>query len=416
MENLRKIAVYFLRNTNIMRLVFILLMLIVTNSLSGSPECAKLLGDENDFKSVSLSDPDATRQTRALYANLKKLSVEHILFGHQDALAYGVNWRKESSAIRSDINDVCGQFPSVFGWDVSKLGTTDYNIDSVYFNDMRNLIIEAYKMGSINTISWHADNFVTQGDSWDVGENVVAAILPGGVKHEAYKARLDLLADFFKSLHTGFLFKRYVPVVFRPFHEHTGGWFWWGQPHCSQEEYKALWKFTVTYLRDIGNVHNVLYCYSPDIFTDKLHYLECYPGDKYVDILGFDDYHDVNPLNDPSELTRRLRILVDIADEKDKVAAFTETGLEAIPEDNWWTDRLLHYITADPVASRIAWVLVWRNARPTHHYAPYPGHTSVPNFLEFCQDSIIMMADQTPKLYKAKQRAAARKKQQALNP
>ncbi len=399
-----------------MRLFLFVLILVATNNLTGYAQGSGPLDAEDGFESVTLSDPDATRQTRALYANLKKLSSEHILFGHQDDLAYGVNWRDGSSAIRSDINDVCGRFPSVFGWDLSKLGTTEYNIDSVYFKNIRKWIIDAYKMGSVNTISWHVDNFVTEGDSWDVGENVVAAILPGGAKHEVYKAKLDLVAEFFKSLHTGVLFKRYVPVVFRPFHEHTGGWFWWGQPHCSPEEYKVLWQFTVAYLRDVGDVHNVLYCYSPDIFIDRTHYLECYPGDEYVDVLGFDDYHDVNPLNDPSELTRRLRILVELADEKDKIAALTETGLEAIPEDNWWTDRLLHYITADPVARKIAWVLVWRNARPTHHYAPYPGHSSAANFLEFCKNPIIMMGDQTPKLYKANQRAATHKKKQALKP
>jgi mannan endo-1,4-beta-mannosidase len=398
-----------------MRLFLFVLTLVATNNLTGYAQGSGPLDAEDGFESIRLSDPDATRQTRALYANLKKLSSEHILFGHQDDLAYGVNWRDGSSAIRSDINDVCGQFPSVFGWDLGKLGTTEYNIDTVYFKNIRKWIIDAYKMGSVNTISWHVDNFVTLGDSWDVGENVVAAILPGGAKHEDYKARLDLMADFFKSLYTGVLFKRHVPVVFRPFHEHTGGWFWWGQPHCSPEEYKALWKFTVEYLRDVGDVHNVLYCYSPDIFIDRAHYLECYPGDEYVDILGFDDYHDVNPLNDPSELTRRLRILVELADEKDKIAALTETGLEAIPEDNWWTDRLLHYITADPVARKIAWVLVWRNARPSHHYAPYPGHSSAPNFLEFCQNPIIMMSDQTPKLYKVNQRGTTNKKQ-ALKP
>jgi mannan endo-1,4-beta-mannosidase len=95
-----------------------------------------------------------------------------------------------------------------------------------------------------------------------------------------------------------------------------------------------------------------------------------------------------------------LRLLVELADEKNKVAAMTETGLEKIPEDRWWTDRLLQYIKADPLASRIAWVLVWRNGRPDHHYAPYPGHSSVPNFLEFCSDPLILMQDALPNIYK----------------
>ena len=361
-------------------------------------------GNENAFAKIKTVDTHATKQTKALFANLQKVSSNKIMFGHQDDLAYGFAWNDWHKK-KSDVRDVCGHYPAVFGWDISKLGQGDKNLDHVAFQNMRKWILEAYKMGGINTVSWHVDNFVTKGNAWDVGEKVVSAILPGGAEHEAYKARLDLLADFFKSLKKGFLSKHEIPIVFRPFHEHTGSWFWWGQPHCTPEEYKQLWQFTVKYLRDVKGVHNLLYCYSPDIFRDKEHYLECYPGDDYVDILGIDDYHDVNPENDPAMLTKRLRMVVEMAEERGKVAALTETGLEAIPEARWWTDHLLKYIKADPVASRIAWVLVWRNAnnehdRPNHHYAPYPGHASAPNFKEFCNDPVILMEGKLPKMYK----------------
>ncbi len=379
----------------------VLLLLLLPLSLTGAAWPGNALRGEEDkvFDRIKTVDPNATKQTKALYANLRKISAEHILFGHQDALAYGVGW-KEWQESRSDVKDVCGRYPAVFGWDLGKLGKWDKNIDTVRFTSMKNWMLEAYKMGGVNTVSWHVDNFVTDGNSWDVGENVVAAILPGGARHEAYKAHLDILAAFFQSLRKGFLSKHGIPIIFRPFHEHTGHWFWWGQPHCTPEEYKQLWRFTVEYLRDVKEVHNLLYCYSTDVFKDKEHYLECYPGDEYVDILGLDDYRDVKPENDPAELTRQLRLLVEMAEERGKVAAFTETGLERIPEETWWTDRLLRYIKADPVATRIAWVLVWRNARPDHHYAPYPGHLSAGNFLEFCQDPLILMEEQLPKMYR----------------
>ncbi len=344
-------------------------------------------------------DSKATKKTKALLYNLHQLAPKHLMFGHQDDMAYGVFW-KESDVNRSDVKDVCGSFPAVFGWDLGKLGASDYNIDDVSFKKMRQWTIDAFKMGGMNTYSWHVDNFVTGGNTWDVGQNVVAAILPGGSHHQMYKERLDVLAQYFKSLKTGFIFKTYVPVVFRPFHEHTGGWFWWGQPHCTPDEYKALWRFTVEYLRDAKGVHNLLYSYSTDIFQHEEHYLECYPGDEYVDILGMDNYHDVKPENNPQELTNRLKMLVQIAESKGKVAALTETGLECIPEARWWTDRLLKYIQADPVASRIAWVLVWRNGSEDHHYAPYPGHVSAPNFIEFTQNPAVLMQRNLPKLYK----------------
>lgn len=149
----------------------------------------------------------------------------HVLFGQQDALAYGVMW-KDWHKRRTDVSDVCGKYPSVYGWDMSKLGKYEHNIDTVNFEQMKGWMKEVYKMGGINTISWHFDNFVNGKSSWDVGDKVVTSILPNGENHEAYKAKLDLFADFVKDLRVGFIFKKDVPIVFRPFHEHTRHWFW----------------------------------------------------------------------------------------------------------------------------------------------------------------------------------------------
>lgn len=350
------------------------------------------------YAKIKTVDAKATKQTKALYANLKRLAKTNILFGHQDALAYGVEW-KEWHKSRSDVKDVCGKHPAVFGWDLSKLGKYSHNIDTVDFEQMKGWIKEVYKMGGINTISWHFDDF-HGGDSWTVGKNVVKTILPGGTKHQAYKAKLDLFVDFVKDLRVGFIFKKDIPIIFRPFHEHTGNWFWWGKKHCSTEEYKALWHFTIQYLRDEKGLHNLLYAYSPDIFEDKEHYLERYPGDDYVDILGFDDYHDVGKSGKMEDLTRRLKMVVELAEEKDKLAALTETGFETIPDNNWWTERLLKHIKSDPVASRISWVLVWRNARKSHHYAPYPNHNSAANFIKFSKDPILLFEEELPNLYR----------------
>ncbi|MEL6276202.1 MAG: glycosyl hydrolase, partial [Bacteroidota bacterium] len=300
------------------------------------------------FDQIKTVDPKATKATKALYANLKKLSKDHILFGQQDALAYGVHWR-EWHEWRSDVQDVCGKSPAVYGWDMSKLGRYEYNIDTVNFEQIQGWMKGVFRGGGINTVSWHFDNFVNGKTSWDTGENVVAAILPGGEFHEAYKAKLDLFADFVRGLRVGLVFRRDIPIIFRPFHEHTGNWFWWGKKHCSTEEYIALWRFTVEYLRDEKGMHNLLYAYSPDIFKNKKEYLARYPGDDYVDILGFDDYHDVGKGGKTKNLIKRLRMLVEMAQEKDKVAALTETGFETIPNKTWWTEKLLNPIKNDPV-------------------------------------------------------------------
>ena len=349
-------------------------------------------------------DPDATRETRALLANLGELSTNHVLFGHQDDLAYGVHWKREKG--RSDVKEVVGSYPAVYGWDIGDLehGAAE-NLDGVNFEDMKGWIQEGYKRGGVITLSWHMDNPVSGGDSWDK-TRAVYAILPGGEKHDLYLQWLNRFADFVKDLEVG-AFKwiglgKDIPVIFRPFHEHTGSWFWWGDDHITAEEYISLWRFTVDYLREEKGLHNLLYAYSTDIFEGEEEYFAHYPGDEYVDILGYDDYHSLRSEEGVLEMTKRLRFLVEQAKSRGKVAALTETGSERIPMNTWWTQRLLSAIKNDSVSSHIAYALVWRNAneRPNHYYAPYPGHPSAPDFVEFYNDPFVLFEDKLPNLYR----------------
>jgi mannan endo-1,4-beta-mannosidase len=339
-------------------------------------------------------DKNATKKTVALYANLKAISGKGVLFGHQDALAYGIGWKEEKN--RSDVRDVSGSYPALYGWEVGKLGRS-ISIDSVNFEKMKGWIKEAYRRGGVNTISWHMDNPATGGDSWDKTP-AVAMIIPGGEKHEFYKQRLDVFADFLNNLKVSFGTK--IPIIFRPFHEHTGNWFWWGKGNCTSEEYIALWQFTVKYLRDVKDIHHILYSYSTDQFDSEEQYLEFYPGDDFVDIIAFDDYHSVNNLQQREKLIYRLRTVVELAEARNKVAAFSETGSETIPQVDWFTNNLLAGIKADETGRRIAYVMVWRNAWPHHHYAPYPGHPSAPDFVKFRQDPYTIFEDDLPKMYK----------------
>lgn len=362
--------------------------------MSATVAPAQTIKTDPSIKNVKLVDPKATRKTRALFLNLLDLAPKGILFGHQDDLAYGVSWKNEKG--RSDVKDVCGAYPAVFGWDVGKI-TGEQNLDSVDFENMRKWMITAFKMGGINTISWHMDNLVSGGDSWDT-TRAVAAILPNGTHHGMYREKLDLFAAFVKELKVG-LFGTKIPIIFRPFHEQTGHWFWWGKGHCSKEEYVKLWHFTVRYLRDVKGLHNLLYAYSTDAFGSLEEYLYFYPGDEYVDILGFDDYKGIKSAADTAQFIKRLRQVVYLAEEKNKVAVVSETGLESIVVSEWWTQILLQSIKSDPVTSRIAYVLVWRNANKTHHYAPYPGHPSSEDFMKFKKDPFTLFEDNLPEIY-----------------
>lgn len=339
------------------------------------------------------ADPEATPKTRNLLVNLHQIATQGFMFGHQDDQAYGVGWKEEKG--RSDVKDVVGHYPAVHGWDVGSRLDNDANLDKVRFGNMKHWIKKAYRMGAVNTISWHMDNLTTGGNAWDTTASV-SDILPGGSHHEEFVHQLDLLADMLNGLHTTF---SKIPVIFRPWHEHNGNWFWWGRGNCTEEEYIRLYRFTVDYLRKTKHIHHLLYAFSPDRSRLRLdtipesNYLYGYPGDDYVDIIGLDDYGDVGRIGGPDtpvlqqeKFIKSLKLITQIAKEKNKVAALTETGLEGVTNPEWFTHIILDPILSNDDEIDIAYVMVWRNATTHHHYAPYKGHASVPDFLKFYEN------------------------------
>ncbi|MFP6582840.1 MAG: glycosyl hydrolase [Candidatus Hydrogenedentota bacterium] len=210
-------------------------------------------------------------------------------------------------------------------------------------------------------------------------------------RHAAYCEALDRLAAFTRTLKDKN--DQAIPIIFRPFHEHTGSWFWWGRDFCTAEDYIALWRFTVEYLRDMRNVHQFLYAYSPDKVGSKEEYFERYPGDAYVDILALDNYlYGENP-KEIEEMLVRLRLIVTEAETRNKVAALSETGLEKVIVADWFTRVILNPIKTDPVARKISYLLVWRNHSENHFFAPYPGHSSTEDFLKFYRDSFTVFGE-----------------------
>lgn len=244
-----------------------------------------------------LITPNASQKTQALYANLKKIAKTNIIFGHQETNYYGHTWINETN--RSDVKDVCGSYPAIYGHDFSSITNMAISNEQRQKEGekLRNYIIDAYKRGGINTISWHFNNPVN-GGSFYYKENPIKAvtqILPGGKFHNAYKDILCIIASFANNLkdESGNL----IPVIFRPYHECDGDWFWWGTPyHCTRTQFQYLWKFTINFLRNTMGVTNFIYAFSPDCrFTSSQEYLSYYPGDEYVDIIGMDNYWDLNP-------------------------------------------------------------------------------------------------------------------------
>jgi len=310
-------------------------------------------GEANRSEKLRPIDEEATEETTALYANLGALANEHVLFGHQADLAYGVHWDRRSDSLaraagdrRSDVKSVTGSYPAVYGWDVGDISQPEAaeNLDGVPFDKMKNWIVEGHERGGVITVSWHMNNLVSGGSAWDTTP-AVSKLLPDSSHHEAYRRALDRFAAFAKDVEAGFWSwiggGHPVPIIFRPFHEMTGGWFWWGGDNTTPAAYKRLWRFTVEYLRDEKEVHNLLYAYSPDIIESKADYLRYYPGDAYVDILGYDDYHTL-----PATFADTMRVDTVAVDTRSLAAADTV----AVPEPTAGRTVLTDTVAADTAA------------------------------------------------------------------
>lgn len=347
-----------------------------------------------------LAETGRTQRTENLLANMRlQADSAGYMYGHQDDTAYGIGWVGDSC--RSDVNNVCGDFPAVIGFDLGHIELGDErNLDGVPFDHMRQLIFQQYERGGVVTLSWHVNNPLTYeegmtfgGTSWiadstklhDIEQTTMREVLKEGATHDRLVAWVDSVAQFLNSLET--LYGVKVPVVFRPWHEHTGSWFWWGRDYCTPDEYRQLWTLVADRFKK-NNVTNALLAYSPGGVSTPEEYMERYPGDDLIDILGFDNYCFMRSVDDVEslkhfveEIQHQLDYVCALAKEHDKVAAFTETGFEGIPYASWWTECLAQALGDYP----IAYVLTWRNAhdKPGHFYAPYPGHQSSDDFVAF---------------------------------
>ena len=342
------------------------------------------------------SDKAATKETQFLFANMQKLAQSHVIFGHQDDLAYGVGWVKEKG--RSDVKSSTGSYPGIYGWDLGRLESEQTkNIDGVPFKDIITYVKEVYSRGGINTFSWHFNDPVTDSTAWSKPTTTVKQIIPGGAHHDAYVKYLDKFAVFARQLQG--LKGEMIPIIFRPFHEHTGSWFWWGNKECTPQQFIALWRFTIDYLRDSKKLHHILVAYSAADFASEEDYLERYPGDNYVDIIGFDAYQQKDVLQFKKDLNDRYQILEKVAQEHHKLPALTETGYVLIPDPQWWTNVLLPVITQ----YKTAYVLTWRNWKTEHYFAPYPGQISEADFKLFYADPKMIFQDKLkPSIYTKK--------------
>ncbi len=340
------------------------------------------------------------------------------MYGHQDDPFYGITWQWDND--RSDTKELCGDYPAVMGFDVGgiELGS-DYNLDSVPFARMRYEIQSHHRRGGIITISWHPRNPLLGSSAWIESDTIaynatvagltqlnnaaliplvsdpkttVKSVLPGGSEHDKYLQWLCRVGDFLVSLidDKG----APIPIIFRPYHENNGSWFWWGQQLCSDDEFHALWDMTQDYLLT-RLPESIVWAFSPNLYGSWTAdtWLTRYPGDDRVDIIGEDAYQWGTEDDYVRQLTADLDLLSTIAREHGKLLAMTECGYVNSPDATWWT-RVFR-----PIVSNydILYFLPWRNWHK-EHFGASAAATTADDFAAWAKTDQLLLLNDIKKL------------------
>lgn len=291
-----------------------------------------------------LTDPKATKETQGLMNYLCDMYGNHMLSGQQEI--YGNGHTEDQPGGYSGeyllgyesefewIKDNFGAYPAIRGFDMM-----NYNPIYGWDDGTTERIIEwGTERNGIPTVCWHI-NLPVDFTSYEVGElvdwseasykpnksfSVANASVEGTKEYEYTMLTIDCLAqELLKVQEAG------VPILFRPYHEAEGNpgdaWFWWGQD--GPEAYKNLWKLLYTTLTEKYDLHNLIWIYNSYTYASSP---EWYPGDEWVDIVGYDKYNCVYNRNDglsncPNEdaISGTFYDLVDLTNNK-KLVAMTE--------------------------------------------------------------------------------------------
>lgn len=334
-----------------------------------------------------------------LKERLKTLKTKGIMLGHQDDPVYGTTWKWDEG--KSDVLLTCGDYPAVMGFDLGKLELdSPDNIDGVPFDRMRQEIVAQYERGGVVTLSWHPWNPVNGENAWNFEGECVKKVL-GADKDvkKKFDSWLEKVAEYIKTLKTAD--GKLVPVIFRPWHEMNGGWFWWGANVCTPAEYNLLYTKTYSALTAAG-CNNIVWAWSPNLGSEKTveKFLERYPGDSFVDLIGVDVYEfDNDDAAYQKNLTATLDVMMAAAKKTGKMATLSETGCRGISQKTDWFTK-----TIWPVIQKydLSYVLFWRNAwdnPATEAYLPGVGDGAiVKDFKKFAAQKKVLTAKKANKV------------------
>ncbi len=218
-----------------------------------------------------LSNPQASPRAEKLYAYLWHTYRHKTLTGQQAAPRTG------QSGELAYLQRVTGKQPAILGLDYI------HPDEQAFVNDYATRWY--LEQGGIPTLCWHwgAPDIGTGYENSKKDFDLPAALRPGTSQHDALQRDLDGIADQLTILRD-----RDIPILWRPLHEFTGSWFWWGKHGPSA--FKDLWILMYEYFTTTRGLNNLLWVagFSGEPGTSSS--AAWYPGPQYVDIAGPDTY------------------------------------------------------------------------------------------------------------------------------
>lgn len=264
-------------------------------------------------------NPLATNDVKKVLYYLLDIKGKGILTGQQNLAPDVMKWTNKVAGIT-------GKYPALLGEDFSYGEKT---------HEKRLKIVDAaidqWKQGGLVTISWHQVNPDFLSGAMDEGpfsdvqkpmeqERFNKLLCDTTEIHKKFIAHIDTIATYLKILQDS-----EVVVLWRPYHEMNGDWFWWG----NKTNFTALWKLMFDRYTFHHCLNNLIWVWSPNIGFPISDY---YPGDKYADIVGIDGYTaGERNWDKDSELQEDIEKLITFS--KNGVAAFAELGW--LPDMDW---------------------------------------------------------------------------------
>ncbi|CAH1389248.1 unnamed protein product [Nezara viridula] len=238
----------------------------------------------------SAANPKTKAKTKKLLTALSKLG-DRILsgaFGGYNLFVHEVGFSMDQA---NGIQQLTNKFPAVYGIDCSPgWETTEEGHETDILDCFNSQIVDYAKKGGIITASHHFPNPVFPGNRVpgnQISNKNFSEILQDGTP--ARNRWLKMMGKIAEG------FQRYkdegITILYRPFHEMNGGWFWWGKidDQTQNDEryrlFKLLWQDLFNFMKNKG-LDNLLWVYSPGAFSGS--YTAFYPGDNFVDIVGLD--------------------------------------------------------------------------------------------------------------------------------